>query len=77
MVAWIKTQWSQLPHQMQAFITAFGSGVFTTIMGHMASGNSCLTLKCVEARIPEVLSAGAAAALAFYMKPNKPADPKP
>lgn len=81
MVQWIKTQWAQLPHQLQAFLTAFGAGVFTTVMGHLMAKNSCLTWDCMPERIREVLAAGAAAGMAFYMKPNKsngkPPDPPP
>lgn len=72
LVGWIKSQWSQLPHQVQGGITAFGAAIFTMMAKNAVTGNMCSTFSCVKERIPTMLAAGIAALFAFYMTPNKP-----
>jgi hypothetical protein len=71
MVAWIKAQWGQLPHQLQAAIAIFGSAIFVEIGQNAMAGTTCASLACIKARIPEMLRTGIVALFAFYMKPNK------
>ena len=70
MVAWFKAQWAQLPHQLQAVLLAFGSGVLTMAAANVMQGKMCTTWACIQGRIPEYMAAGASAAFAFYRKPN-------
>lgn len=71
MIAWIKAQWAQLPHQVQGGITAFGAAIFTMMAKNAVAGTTCTTLACVKERIPVMISSGLAALFAFYMTPNR------
>lgn len=74
-MAKLKAIWAALPHPVQALIVAFATAAGTAFL-QAISQNLCFTATCLKHEAWSALLAGAAAARAFYMVPNKPA-PKP
>lgn len=73
----LKALWAALPHPVQAFIIAVATATGTAFFQAL-SQNLCFTATCLKHEAWSALLAGAAAARAFYMVPNKPAPaPKP
>jgi hypothetical protein len=72
----LKAFWASLPHQVQATIVVFATAAGVTVLQNAAKGTICTTWSCFTQHIGAAVSAGAAALLAFYMKPNNGAPPK-
>lgn len=68
----LKALWASLPHPVQAIIVAFVTAAGTAFSQSLFQ-NLCFTSACLKHEAWSAILAGAAAARAFYMVPNKPA----
>jgi hypothetical protein len=72
----LKALWSSLPHPVQAILVAFGTAAATAFL-HAFSEANCYSSACLGHYALTSLAAGAAAARAFYMVPNRTLPPAP
>lgn len=73
----LKAFWSSLPHQTQALIVAFGSGMLAAAAHAYEDAGFHMSWGELHHLVPTFIAAGVVAARALYMNPNRTAESKP
>ena len=69
MITKLKALWAQLPHQLQAGITAV-AGSFVATFVHALSEGGCYTSTCLKHYAGTAIAAALVTLRVFYMMPN-------